>query len=159
MRWPTKNWLCFARPAPWQNRPARQLDFPQTSQISQVWLRFAYSSNCLQPRRGKLALFRTPAHVCHCRHPSINPQSEIDNPRSQGPRPTIGFVSEAAPTHPSLITSFLTNSWRRRSRPSIGFVSHSRLPVEPSRMQYQFFPKHPIHPRFGFVLRNKPRSQ
>ena len=41
-------------------------------------------------RVDKLALFYAVAHVCHPRHPSFNPQSEIRNARA--PQPRIGFV-------------------------------------------------------------------
>jgi hypothetical protein len=94
------------------------------------WLCFAYSAigfSLTDPR--ELALFRTPAHACHCRrartlsHPSIrNPQSAIAGP----PAPELALFGITVHPLPASLLAELA-LFCTAARRQTGFVSHDRF--------------------------------
>ena len=87
-----------------------------------------------------LALFRTPAHACHCRrartlsHP-YNPQSAIPNPQSQGPRPQNWLCFTEPPVQGPTNLSTLNRPARTcaspvMTKPSGLTICRLRLPIQ-----------------------------
>ena len=124
-------------PDVWQLRGRLQIPH-----LLQVWLCFARRTSVV--RHGALAIGFV-SHACPSRSlqasqnalPPFNPQSAIPIRNRRAPGPGIGFV-----LHNRLV--------------QIGFVSHTPPCCGAAPQVMSTLPKHPIPPKFGFVLHSVP---